>query len=113
MGDPIRLVGGEGDQQPVVRFNTKESVMGDTSAIREHMAVVGSDGKFVGKVDRAERLSIKLIKDSPNADGEHRYIPLDWVERVDEHVHLRKPAVDVQEQWQAHPVEEGEYVPDE
>ncbi len=85
--------------------------MVDTSTIREHMAVVGSNGKLVGKVDRVEGLSLKLTRDSPQADGEHRYIPLDWVERVDESVHLRKPAEDVQEQWQAHPVQEGEYVP--
>jgi hypothetical protein len=86
--------------------------MVNAPAIREHMAVVGSSGEFVGKVDRVEGLSIKLTKDSPHADGEHRYIPLDWVEQVDEYVHLRKPALDVQEEWQAHPVQEGEYVPD-
>jgi hypothetical protein len=87
--------------------------MKSTSNIREHMEVVGSCGGRVGKVDRVEGLSIKLTKDSPNADGEHRYIPLTWVESVDTSVHLRKLCPDVQEHWQAHPVEEGEYPPED
>ncbi len=66
--------------------------MKSTSNIREHMEVVGSCGGRVGKVDRVEGLSIKLTKDSPNADGEHRYIPLAWVESVDTSVHLRNCA---------------------
>lgn len=86
--------------------------MAQTMNIREHMEVFGSCGQRVGKVDKVEGLSIKLTKDSPNADGEHRYIPLSWVARVDQGVHLSKPAVDVREQWQAHPVQEGEYPPE-
>lgn len=83
----------------------------DQQTIREHMEVVGSCGKRVGRVDRVEGRSIKLTRDSAEARGEHRYIPLEWVERVDEHVHLNKPCRDVQEEWQAHPVQEGEYLP--
>jgi hypothetical protein len=77
--------------------------------IREHTEVFGSDGEFVGKVDRVEGRSIKLTKDAPEARGEHRFLPIEWVEKVDKAVHLRKPAPDVREEWQAHPVEEGEY----
>jgi hypothetical protein len=84
-------------------------VMIDTTTIREHMDVYGSCGKRLGRVDRAEARSIKLAKDAEGARGEHRYIPLEWVDRVDEHVHLNKPCGDVQEQWQAHPVQENEY----
>jgi len=83
----------------------------NTSQIREHMEVVGSCGKRVGKVDRVKDLSIKLTKDAEGARGEHRYIPLDWVERVDGQVHLNKPCKDVEEEWQAHPVQQGEYIP--
>jgi hypothetical protein len=83
--------------------------MTKTENIKEHMAVVDPSGAPVGKVDRVEGLSIKLTKDSPSARGEHRYIPLAWVESVDSSVHLNKLARDVQEQWQAHPVREGEY----
>ncbi len=78
--------------------------------IREHLEVVGSCGKLVGRVDKVEGISIKLTKDSTQADGEHRYIPTAWVESVDTKVHLNKPCGDVQEQWQAHPVREEDYV---
>jgi hypothetical protein len=83
----------------------------NASNIKEHMEVLGADGKHVGFVDRTDALSIKLTLDSPGARGEHRFIPLDWVARVDEHVHLSKLSGDVREQWQAHPVQQGEYVP--
>src|SRR5437764_13646979 len=88
----------------------KEPAVADTSKIREHMEVMGSCGNPVGKVDRVEGISIKLTKDGPAARGEHHYIPVDWVQRVDLHVHLSKPAADVQEEWQAHPVKEGDYM---
>lgn len=58
--------------------------------IREHMDVIGSDGARIGSVDRIEGDRIKLTKkDSPT--GEHRFVPLDLVSRVDEHVHLSTP----------------------
>jgi hypothetical protein len=80
----------------------------DTRSIREHMEVVGSCGQRVGRVDRVEGDSIKLTKDSPGARGEHRFVPTSWVERVDEQVHLSKPCRDIQEEWQAHPVQPDE-----
>jgi hypothetical protein len=83
--------------------------MQDTANIKEHMAVVDSTGAPVGKVDKVESLSIKLTKDSPNSRGEHRYIPVAWVASVDKTVRLDKLAAVVQEQWQAHPVQDGEY----
>jgi len=87
--------------------------MVNTADIREQMPILGSDGALVGKVDKAEGLSLKLTKDSPGARGESRFIPLEWVDSVDDQaVHLRKIAADVQEQWQAHPVQEGEYPPE-
>ncbi len=78
--------------------------------IREHMEVVGSDGQRVGAVDRVEGRSIKLTKDAPEARGEHRYIPLAWVDSVDgKAVRLNKPSAGVRQEWQAHPAQEGEY----
>ena len=87
--------------------------MTDTSKIKEHMEVVGSCGKPVGVVDRVAGLSIKLTKTGPEARGSHHYIPVDWVDRVDQKVHLSKPCADVQMEWQGHPVEAGEYIPEE
>ena len=51
--------------------------MSDGPEIREHMAVVGSDGQHVGTVDRLERGYIRLTRDDdPSGAGEHRAIPL-------------------------------------
>lgn len=71
------------------------------AAIKEHMDVIASDGQKVGQVDRMEGSDkIKLAKhDSP--DGKHHFIPLDWVNRVDKHVHLNRAAKDVHAQWSA------------
>ena len=87
--------------------------MADTSKIKEHMQVVGSEGKVVGLVDGVEGLSIKLTKSGPEAGGSHHYIPVDWVKSVDQQVHLSKPGADVLMEWQGHPVKPGEFVPDE
>ena len=55
----------------------------------EHMKVIASCAKTVGVVDRVEGNAIKLTrKDSP--DGQHHFIPVGWIERVDSHVHLTK-----------------------
>ncbi|HYW16931.1 MAG TPA: DUF2171 domain-containing protein [Allosphingosinicella sp.] len=61
--------------------------MADVSGISADMEVIAADGSRVGTVDGVEGDRIKLTrKDSP--DGEHHYVGLDSVERVDEHVHL-------------------------
>ena len=54
--------------------------MSDGPEIREHMEVVGSDGRHVGTVDRLERGRIRLTRDDdPGGAGEHRDIPLGLV----------------------------------
>ena len=59
--------------------------------IKEHMEVLGSDGVHVGTVDHMEGAdAVKLAKDDPDAGGEHHFIPLAWVDHVDEHVHLKQ-----------------------
>jgi hypothetical protein len=61
--------------------------MAQASEIGAHMEVRAADGSHVGTVDGIEGGRIKLTrKDSP--DGEHHYVELAEVERVDEHVHL-------------------------
>ena len=52
--------------------------MANTSAIREHMEVIGADGVHVGTVDRIEGDRIKLAKkDSGQGshEGHHHYVP--------------------------------------
>jgi len=68
--------------------------------IKEHMEVLGSDGKHVGTVDHLAKSGlIKLTKgDAP--DGKHHLLPVAWVERVDQHVHLSKSSQEAKQQWQ-------------
>ncbi len=59
----------------------------DRKQIREHMDVMASDGSRIGAVDSVDGDRIKLTrKDSP--DGEHHYVSMADVERIDKHVHL-------------------------
>jgi hypothetical protein len=68
--------------------------------IKEHMEVVGADGRHVGTVDHLEGDDqIKLTRND-SADGEHHFLAVDLVERVDDKVHLKVPAQDAQFQLQ-------------
>jgi hypothetical protein len=68
------------------------------SDIQPHMEVISSCGCTMGKVDHLEGNTIKLTKnDSP--DGQHHFIPKDWVASVDNHVHLRKNAEETLQEW--------------
>jgi len=68
--------------------------------IQPHMKVISSCGCTVGKVDHLEGNTVKLTKnDSP--DGQHHFVPTEWVARVDEHVHLSKNADDTKREWKS------------
>ena len=72
-----------------------------TPHIREHMRVMGSDRQPVGTVDHIEGNRIKLGKNDPQANGQHHYIPTDWIERVEgDQVYLRQKAQEARQQWQ-------------
>ena len=69
--------------------------MNVASQIKEHMDVISSDRKTVGKVDHMDGTDkIKLTKTS-SPDGKHHFVPLSWVDHVDSHVHLNKPVNDI------------------
>ena len=71
--------------------------------IKEHMEVLGSDGVHVGTVDGLEgRDTVKLTKGDPEAGGEHHFIPLAWVDHVDEQVHLRQAGAEAMARWKTH-----------
>jgi len=55
--------------------------------IRKDMRVVGADGIDVGTVDHIDNGRVKLSR-RDSTDGQHHYVPLSRVARVDEHVHL-------------------------
>jgi hypothetical protein len=77
-----------------------EAAMASGMQLKEHMEVVGSDGKHVGIVDRLEGERIKLAKTDPKAGGKHHFIPREWIVRVGAHVHLSKTSRDAMEHWQ-------------
>ncbi len=69
--------------------------------IKEHMEVIGSDGKHVGTVDQVSgQDKIKLTKGDPQSGGQHHFIPILLVQRVDEKVYLNQPARQVMLEWQ-------------
>ena len=70
--------------------------MVETKNISEHMPVVCSDGGQFATVDHLDGNSIKLTKDEK---GQHHWIPLDWVTRVDEHVHVDRPGDQAMREW--------------
>jgi hypothetical protein len=65
--------------------------------IHPHMEVVGSDGEELATVDHVEGFqAIVLAKDDT---GQHHYIPLDWVQSVDDRVHLDRPCAAATRDW--------------
>lgn len=54
-----------------------------TSQVREHMEVVGSDGKHVGRVDHVRGDQIELAKLDLGSGLKHHLIPIAWVDHVD------------------------------
>ena len=69
-------------------------------SIQGHMDVVGSDGQHIGTVDHMEGANaIKLTKGDTAAGNKHHLIPVDWVVKVDQKVHLSKSSVEAKAQW--------------
>src|SRR5688500_7830657 len=65
--------------------------------IKPHMAVVCSEGRQFGTVDRlVENDTIKLTRDD---SGLHHFIPIAWVTTVDDSVHVDRPGKQAMEQW--------------
>ena len=72
----------------------------DQSRIKEHMEVVGSDEKHVGRVDHVLAQEIELSKMDLGAGFKHHLIPVSWVDFVDdEKVRLNIDAEQAKAQW--------------
>lgn len=71
--------------------------------IKEHMEVLGSDGKHVGTVDCTKGDDkIVLTKGDPQSGGQYHVIPVQLVQKLDaDTIHLAKPARQVMLEWQA------------
>ena len=72
----------------------------DTEQIKEHMEVVGSDGKHVGIVDKLEGEHLKLTHHDSQAEGKHHFLPVSAVASVDEFVTLSMSAAEAEAQWE-------------
>jgi len=70
------------------------------AGIKEHMDVIASCGKKVGVVDHVGGGAIKLTKKN-SPDGQHHFIPVEWVERVDSHVHLKTNSMETEQNWKS------------
>jgi hypothetical protein len=65
--------------------------------ISEHMPILGSDSNEIGTVDHLDAGdTIKITKDE---NGNHHWIPIAWVTRVDQHVHLDRPGTQAVQEW--------------
>lgn len=74
--------------------------MVQSASIVPHMEVVGSDGVHVGTVDHMQGADqVKLAKSDKDAGGEHHFIPLAWVDRVDSKVHLKQSGAEARARW--------------
>src|ERR1700749_4043250 len=83
----------------LTRFS--EFSMSDASLVKEHMDVISSDRKMVGKVDHLDRPDrIKLTKQSSPNGEHHHFIPVTWIDHVDQHVRLNKNGADVTAHWE-------------
>jgi len=73
--------------------------MANAAQIREHMEVVGDDGKHVGVVDHVDDRRITLTRRDEAAHGKHHYLPLAWVVTVADTVQLDRSAEQARREW--------------
>ncbi|KMO29989.1 hypothetical protein VQ02_28670 [Methylobacterium variabile] len=74
--------------------------MVDTSSIKEHMPVVGSDGGHVGTIDHLDGQRIKLTKTDPEAGGHHHFIHIDSIASVEGgQVRLNRTTAEAKDEW--------------
>ncbi len=81
--------------------------MDQSQQIREHMPVHGSNNKQFATVDHVDGNYIKLTRNG-SPDGQHHWIPLDWVTRVDVHVHVDRPGDQATREWLSSPPSLGQ-----
>ena len=71
--------------------------MVDTTQIADHMPVCYYNAKEFATIDHLDGGdSIKLTRDD---QGNHHWIPVAWVTRVDASVHLDRPYDQVEQEW--------------
>jgi len=68
--------------------------------IQPKTSVVCSEGGEFAKVDHVDGKQLKLAKDDK---GQHHYIPLAWVQTVDDKVHVDRPGDEAMKAWTTSP----------
>jgi hypothetical protein len=82
-------------------MNGENSAPDNSSRIKEHMEVFGSDNQYVGRVDAVENRMIKLTKNDAFASGKHHLIPADWVAAIEgNRVRLNRSNQDARRHWE-------------
>ena len=71
----------------------------DVEKVRAHMEVRGADGGHVGMVDCLRGEHIVLTKSDATAGGAHHAIPMGWVGKVDDKVHLTVDTAEAMRRW--------------
>ena len=64
--------------------------------IQKHMDVVSSQDEPLGMVDHILGSNLKLARD---VVGQHHFVPISWIERIDDKIHLARTANDVERLW--------------
>jgi hypothetical protein len=76
--------------------------MVESGSIREHMEVIGSDGKHIGKVDHVLGDTLELTRSL--GVGSHHALPLSYVQSVDDKVRLSITEDEAKDRWtETHP----------
>jgi hypothetical protein len=70
------------------------------SHIQKHMDVVSSRDEPLGSVDHVQGSSVKLVRD---VLGQHHLVPIGWIERIDDKIHLTHSAEEVERLWAGEP----------
>jgi len=70
------------------------------SQIQKHMTVVSSRNEPLGSVDHIQGSSVKLVRD---VLGQHHFVPISWIERIDDKIHLKRSAQEVERLWTGEP----------
>ena len=78
--------------------NNPNMGMGMETKIKPHMPVVCSNDKQFATVDHIDGKQVKLTRD---AQGQHHFIPLEWVKFVDDKVHIDRPGDQAMKEWTA------------
>lgn len=70
--------------------------MTNPAKIQKHMDVVSSQSEPLGVVDHVAGTDLKLARD---VVGQHHYVPLAWIDYIDDKIHLKRSANDVERLW--------------